>query len=149
MGQKTNFIYVSAIIWRPCMEKSICSILVVKWVKETGLRWNSNSMCRATYRMYSIPGFKFIYQNMKNRNSENFSWRGALLTPPFECFWPPQGHKFPDHDGNQYGSRHLLYAYVHQIGWFYTFFEGTDEEKWLLPIFGCKVGQDDPIVVKL
>ena len=41
---------------------------------ETWFWWNSNLMCR---------------------------WLGALLTPPFECFSPPEGQKLPKHDKNQ------------------------------------------------
>ena len=40
-------------------------LLVVKYVKMTQLRWNSNSTCRAMYWMYRpIPSFKLISQSM-------------------------------------------------------------------------------------
>ena len=41
---------------------------------DTWFWWNSNFMCR---------------------------WLGALLTPPFECFCPPECQKLPKHDKNQ------------------------------------------------
>ena len=30
-------------------------------------------------------------------------WLGALLTPPVECFCPPEGQKLLKHDKNQLG----------------------------------------------
>ena len=41
---------------------------------ETWFWWNSNLMCH---------------------------WLVALLTPPFECFCPPEGQKLPKHDKSQ------------------------------------------------
>ena len=29
---------------------------------------------------------------------KTFRWLGALLTPPSECFCPPEGQKLPNHD---------------------------------------------------
>ena len=76
-------------------------------------------------------------------------WLGALLTPPFECFCPPESQKLPKHDKNQQESRHSLFEYVYQIWGLYIIFEAMNADKWLWPIFGCKVGQSVRIRMKL
>ena len=80
---------------------------------------------------------------------KTFRWLGALLTPSSECFCPPEGQKLPNHDENQWRSRHSLYKCVYQIWGLYIIFEAMNAEKWLWPIFGCKVGQSVPIGMKL
>ena len=76
-------------------------------------------------------------------------WLGALLTPPFECFCPPEGQKLPKHDKNLQESRHSLFECVYQIWGLYIIFEAMNADKWLWPIFGCKVGQSVRIGMKL
>ena len=76
-------------------------------------------------------------------------WLGALLTPPFECFCPPESQKLPKHDKNQQESRHSLFECVYQIWGLYIIFEAMNADKWLWPIFGCKVGQSVRIGLKL
>ena len=76
-------------------------------------------------------------------------WLGALLTPPFKCFCPPEGQKLPKHDKNLSGSRHSLFECVYQIWGIYIIFKGMYADKWLWPIFGCKVGQSVQIGMKL
>ena len=61
---------------------------------------NSKLTCDTTYYMF-IPSFKLISQNMYKKVRETFRWLGALLTPPFKCFGPPEGQKLPIHDKNQ------------------------------------------------
>ena len=46
-------------------------------------------------------------------------------------------------------SRHSLYKCVYQIWGLYMIFEAMNAEKWLWPIFGCRVGQSVPIEMKL
>ena len=89
---------------------------------ETWLWWNSNLMC---------------------------CWLGALLTPPFECFCPPEGQTLPKHDKNQQGSRHSLFECVYQIWGLYIILKAMNADKWLWPMFGCKVGQSVLIGMKL
>ena len=89
---------------------------------ETWFWWNSNLMCR---------------------------WLGALLTPPFECFCPPEGQKLPKEDKNQQGSRHSLFECVYQIWSLCIIFKAMNADKWLWPIFGYKVGQSVQIGIKL
>ena len=76
-------------------------------------------------------------------------WLGALLTPPFECFCPPEGQKLPKHDKNLQESRHSLFECLYQIWGLYIIFEAVNADKWLWPIFGCKVGQSVQIGMKL
>ena len=77
-------------------------------------------------------------------------WLGTLLTPPFECFCPPEGQKLPKHDKQvNRGSRHSLFEYVYQIWGLYIIFKAMNADKWLWPIFGCKVGQSVQIGMKL
>ena len=76
-------------------------------------------------------------------------WLGALLTPPFECFCPPEGQKLPKHEKNQQGSRHSLFECVYQIWALSIIFKAMNADKWLWPIFGCKVGQSVQIGMKL
>ena len=72
---------------------------------------------------------------------KTFPWLGALLSPPFECFCPPEGQKLPKHDENQKGSRHSLFGCMYQIWGLYITFKAMNTDKWLWLIFGCKVGQ--------
>ena len=76
-------------------------------------------------------------------------WLGALLTPPFKCFCPPEGQKLPKHDKNLQESRNSLFECVYQIWGLYIIFEAMNADKWLWPIFGCKVGQSVRIGMKL
>ena len=76
-------------------------------------------------------------------------WLGALLTPPFKCFCPPEGQKLPKHVKNQQVSRHSLFECVYQIWGLYIIFKAMNADKWLWPILGCKVGQSVPIGMKL
>ena len=49
----------------------------------------------------------------------------------------------------QYSLRHLLCKCVYQIWRLYKNFEAINVEILVWPIFGCKVGQSEPIVMKL
>ena len=84
------------------------------------------------------------------KSPENFSLAGSSSnTPPFKCFCPPEGQKLPNHDENQYGSRHSQYECVYQIWGLYIIVKAMNADKCLWPIFGCKVGQSVPIGMKL
>ena len=76
-------------------------------------------------------------------------WLGALLTPPFQCFCPPEGQKLPKHDKSQLGSRHSLFECVYQIWGLYIIFKAMNADKSLWPIFGCKIDQSVQIGMKL
>ena len=39
--------------------------------------------------------------HVKKKVWKTFRWLGALVTPPFKCFCPPEGQKLPNHDENQ------------------------------------------------
>ena len=81
----------------------------------------------------------------RKKARKTFRWLGALVTPPFKCFCPPEGQKLPNHDENHHGSRHSQYKCVYQIWGLYMIFKAINADKWLWPIFGCKVGQSVPI----
>ena len=96
-----------------------------------------------------MPSFKLISQNMYKKSPENFSLAGALVTPPFKCSCPPEGKKLPNHDENQQGLRHLQYKCMYQIWGLNMISKAMNADKWLWPIFGCKVDQSVPIGMKL
>ena len=89
---------------------------------ETWLRWNSNLTC---------------------------CWLGALLTPPFRVFLSTIGPKIAQAWQKSVGSRHSLFECVYQIWGLYITFKAMNTDKWLRPIFGCKVGQSVQIRMKL
>ena len=91
-----------------------------------------------------MPYFKLISSKHVQKSPENFS-----LSSPFREVCPSQGQKLPNHDENHLGSRHSLYRCVYKIGGLYINFETIYAEKSLRFIFGCKVGQSFPIVMKL
>ena len=86
---------------------------------------------------------------MYKKSPENFSLAGSSSNTPFKCFCPPDAQKLPNHDENQSGSRHSQYKCVYQIWGLYMIFKVMNADKWLWPIFGCKVGQSVPIGMKL
>ena len=86
---------------------------------------------------------------MLKKSPENFSLAGSSINSPFGVFLSAEGQKLPNHDENQQRSRHSLYKCVYQIWGLYIIFEAMNAEKWLWPIFGCKVGQSVPIGMKL
>ena len=57
--------------------------------------------------------------------------------------------KAPIHDENQQWSKHSQYKCVYQIWALYLIFKAMNADKWLWPIFGCKVGQSVMIGIKL
>ena len=109
--------------------------------------------------LLTVPRLRAPWRSQGSHASETWTqyvvqptqcrWLGALLTPPFECFCPPEGQKLPKHDKNLQGSRHSLFECVYQIWGFYIIFKGMYADKWLWPIFGCKVGQSVQIGMKL
>ena len=88
-------------------------------------------------------------KHVHKKSGRTFRWLGALVRPLFKCFCAPEGQKLPNHDENQKGSRHSQYKCAYQIWGVYMIFKATNADKWLWPIFGCKVGQSVPIEMKL
>ena len=86
---------------------------------------------------------------MYKKSPDNFSLAGSSSNTPFQVFLSARGTKLPNHDENQLGSRHSQYKCVYQIWGFYMIFKAMNADKWLWPIFGCKVGQSVPIGMKL
>ena len=93
--------------------------------------------------------FQTDISHVQKKVRKTFHWLGDLVTPPFKCFCPPEGQKLPNHDENQQGSKHSQYKCVYQIWGLYMIFKAINADKWLWPIFGCKVGQSVPIGMKL
>ena len=87
------------------------------------------------------------------KSPENFSLAGSSSNPPppppplSSEFCPPKGQKFPNHDNDQWGSRHNISVY--QIWDLYMIFKGINADKWLWIIFGSKVSQSVPMGMKL
>ena len=77
------------------------------------------------------------------------SLAGSSTNSPFLVFCPPEGQKLPNEDKNQRGSRHSLFECVYQIWSLCMIFKAMNADKWLWPIFGCKVGQSVQIGIKL
>ena len=100
-------------------------------------------------RYIYIPSFKNDISKHVQKVQKTFRWLGALLTPLSEFFCLPEGQKLPNHDNNHQRGRHLLYKCVCQIWGLYIIFEAMDAKKWLWFIFGCKVGQNVLIEMKL
>ena len=95
---------------------------------------------------------------MYKKSPDNFSLAGSSSNTPFQVFLSARGTKtpliqlllrLPNHDENQLGSRHSQYKCVYQIWGFYMIFKAMNADKWLWPIFDCKVGQSVPIGMKL
>ena len=76
-------------------------------------------------------------------------WLGVLLTPPFESFCPPEGQKLPKHDKKSIGVKTLTIWVCVPIWGLYIIFKAMNADKWLWPIFGCKIGQGVQIGMKL
>ena len=57
-------------LMRPCLQIWVWYILVIKYVKVTQLRWNSNLICRVTYWEY-IPSSTLVSQSMVKKSPEN------------------------------------------------------------------------------
>ena len=77
------------------------------------------------------------------------SLAGSSTNSPFRVFCPPEGQNLPKHGKNQHGSRHSLFECVYQIWGLYIIFKAMIADKWLWPIFDCKVGQIVQIGMKL
>ena len=80
---------------------------------ETWLWWNSNLTC---------------------------CWLGALLTPPLSSVLSTIGPKIAQSWQKSVGVK-TLFGCVYQIWGLYITFKAMNADKWLWPIFGCKVGQ--------
>ena len=122
-----------------------------------------NSICCATYSVYK-PTFKLIRHNIR-KNPENsseaetwFWWNSnlmcrrlwALLTPPplSSVFVHQRAKNCPSMTKVKRGQD-THYLSVYQIWGLYIICKAMNADKWLWPIFGCKVGQSVQIGMKL
>ena len=88
---------------------------------------------------------------MYKKSPENFSLAGSSSNTPFQVFLSARGPKIAQPWWKSVGinSRHSQYKCVYQIWGLYMIFKAMNADKWLWPIFGCKVGQSVPIGMKL
>ena len=80
------------------------------------------------------------------KSPDNFSLAGSSSNTPFQVFLSARGTKIAQ---PRRKSRHSQYKCVYQIWGFYMIFKAMNADKWLWPIFGCKVSQSVPIGMKL
>ena len=88
---------------------------------------------------------------MSKKSPENFSLAGSSSnTPPSSVLVRQRAKNCPimkkisrDQD------THNVSVYTYQIWGLYMIFKAMNADKWLWPIFGCKVGQNVPIGMKL
>ena len=117
------------------------------------------SICCANYSVYTInqlsswDGKTFRKKSRKlfrgrdlilMKLKTHVSLAGSSTNSPFRG-----GQKLPKEDKNQQGSRHSLFECVYQIRSLCIIFKAMNADKWLWPIFGCKVGQSVQIGIKL
>ena len=77
------------------------------------------------------------------------SLAGSSTNSPFRVFLSTRGPKIAQEWQKSIGARHSLFECVYQIWGLYIIFKAMNADKWLWPIFGCKVGQSVQIEMKL
>ena len=86
---------------------------------------------------------------MYKKSPENFSLAGSSSNTPFQVFLSARGPKIAQAWRKSVRIKTLTNKCVYQIWGLYMIFKGIYADKWLWPIFGCKVGQSVPIGMKL
>ena len=86
---------------------------------------------------------------MYKKSQENVSLAGSSGNTPFQVFLSARGPKIAQPWRKSEGSRHIQYKCVYQIWGLYMIFKAINADKWVWPIFRCKVGQSVPIGMKL
>ena len=89
---------------------------------------------------------------MYKKSPENFSLAGSSSNTPFQVFLSARGPKIAQPWRKSVGIKTLTnsqYKCVYKIWGLYMIFKAMNADKWLWPIFGCKVGQSVPIGMKL
>ena len=74
------------------------------------------------------------------------SLAGSSTNSPYRVFLSTRGPKIAQ---AWQKSRHSLIECVYQIWGLYIIFKAMNADKWLWPIYGCKVGQSVQIGIKL
>ena len=95
-----------------------------------------------------MPSFKLISQNIYKKSPENFSLAGSSSNTPFQVFLSARGPKIAQPWQKSVEIKTLI-LWVYQIWGLYMIFKAMNADKWLWPIFGCKVSQSVPIGMKL
>ena len=82
------------------------------------------------------------------KSPDKFSLAGSTSNTPFQVFLSARGPKNAHPWRKSVGIK-TQYKYVYQIWGLYMIFKAINADKWLWPIFSCKVGQNVPIRMKL
>ena len=77
------------------------------------------------------------------------SLAGSSTNSPFWVFLSTRGPKIAQAWQKSIGVKTLIFECVYQIWGLYIIFKAMNADKWLWPIFGCKVGQSVQIGMKL
>ena len=105
--------------------------------------WDGNTFRKKSRKLFR--GRDLILMKLK----PHVSLAGSSTNSPFRVFLPTRGPKIAQGDKNQQGSRYSLFECVYQIWSLCIIFKAMNADKWLWPIFGCKVGQSVQIGMKL
>ena len=82
---------------------------------------------------------------MYKKSPENFSLAGSSSNTPFQVFLSARGPKI----AQPWRKSVRIKTLTIEVCVLYMIFKGMNADKWLWPIFGCKVGQSVPIGMKL
>ena len=77
------------------------------------------------------------------------SLAGSSTNSPFRVFLSTRRPQIAEAWQNPIGAKTLIIECVYQIWGLYMIFKAMNADKWLWPIFGCKVGQSVQIGLKL
>ena len=87
-----------------------------------------------------------ISKHVKKKVCKTFRWLGALLTSPYRVFLSTRGPKISQAWRKSVGVKALtIWVCVLNLRPLYN----LNADKWLWPIFGCKVGQSVQMGMKL
>ena len=131
-------------------------------MKITGIPfyWNMNSICCATYSVYKLSSWYGTTFRKKSRKlfrgrdlilmklKPHVSLAGSSTNSPLRVFLSTRGPKIAQSWQKSMAVK-TLFECVYQIWGLYIIFKAMNADKWLWPIFGCKVGQSVQIGMKL
>ena len=89
-----------------------------------------------------------ISQHDQKKVRKTFRWLGALVTPLSSVFVRQRAKNCPTMTKIS-KDQYIHKISVYQIWGLYVIFKAMNADKWLWPIFGCKVGQKVLIGMKL
>ena len=119
-----------------------------------------NAICCATYSVYKLSSWYGTTFRKKSRKlfrgrdlilmklKPHVSLAGSSTNSPFRVFLSTRGPKIAQAWQTSIAVK-TLFECVYQIWGLYIIFKAMNADKWLWPIFGCKVGQSVQIGMKL